>query len=136
MIYGDAVVGPDLDSDTTAAVLRAVKGSLTAGPCPEFGSPEWAGLPVDDPRRAHACVRAALAWWSATVFGPGVPADVLDREFARRMAGASRDVHRAAGPGLWSRLARDRAFGVPVQRARSEYAAAELFERAGQGGAA
>jgi hypothetical protein len=135
MTYLDDRVGPDLDPDTTAAVFRAVSDALSAGPLPQFGSPDWVALDEWDVRRYQATIRAALSWWSERVFGPDPAPD-------RAMAAASKAVH-AADPELWRRLARDRAANVPVGRERltgyttvplprphSELEAA--FERAGR----
>jgi hypothetical protein len=100
-------VHPDLDFDTLAAVHRFVSVALTAGSVPEFGSPEWVELATDDPARGYATTRAALAWWSARVLGPGLPADVVDRIIAEWLADAGTAVY-AADPGLWQSLARRR----------------------------
>jgi hypothetical protein len=138
MTYGDDRVGPDLDTDTTDAVFRAVSDSLSAGPLPQFGSPDWVALDEWDVLRYHAVLRAALAWWTGQVFGPDPAPD-------RAMADASKAV-QAADPAVWRRVARDRAIGVPqgsdrrtyppvpLPRANSDLQAA--FERAARGDAA
>lgn len=55
---------PDL-LDVLAGVADWARPFLS-GDAPPFGTPEWLALPLDDPRRACAVVRAALSWWRAT----------------------------------------------------------------------
>lgn len=110
MAYGDDRVGPDLDPETRAAVFAALSEALTAGPLPQFGSHEWCQLDEWDVRRYHAALRAALAWWTAEVFGPDAGPDRLVNLASKDVAGAD--------PALWRRLASDRAAGIPVGRDR------------------
>lgn len=49
------------DAEILAAIHRYVAPAMTAGPLPEFGSARWAALDDDDPAKAHAVIRAALA---------------------------------------------------------------------------
>jgi hypothetical protein len=109
--YGDDWVGPDLAPDTTNAVFRAVSDSLSAGPLPEFGSHDWLQLDKDDPRRFYATVRAALAWWSAQVFGPDPRPDRLVNQ-------ASKDV--AAGAD-WPELIRQHRDNQRVLQYRAQH---------------
>lgn len=92
MLIGDGSVHRDLDTDTQRAVLEAVTPALLAGELPAFGSYSWAQLADDAPAKHAATTRAALSWWSSLVFGPGVPADVVDRIIAERMNEASKSI--------------------------------------------
>ena len=47
--------------DTTAAVYAYTHQALHAEELPQFGTPEWAVLADDDPRKTHAVTLAALA---------------------------------------------------------------------------
>lgn len=93
----------DLDPDTLLRVYDAVRRDLLVDGCPEFGSAAWVRLPKGDPRRDAATTRAALAWWTARVYGRGLPADVVDRIVAARVNAASKDI---AGAPDWPKLIR------------------------------
>lgn len=73
-------------------------------------SQDFLGLPLNDPRRDAALIRAALAWWT------GVPNDdVVDREITRRMAWASHEIAQ-----LWPEAnARHRAHQAHLRAQRS-----------------
>lgn len=136
MAYGDDKVGPDLDPDTMFKIAALTNPALTAGDIPEAFSPAWFELSEWDEAREQALIRAALVWFTATVFG-------ADKLPDRALNQASKDV-QAADPALWRRLASDRAAGIPVgrdrltgymsvppPRANTDLEAA--FERAGRG---
>lgn len=104
----------DLDPDTLRAVYRRVEGYLLVD-SPEFGSYAWAQLDRSDPAWAAAVIKAALAWWTARVFGDGGPAGARNE--------AAKAVH-AADPQLWRDLAARRAqLGMPLPEYRKRGAA-------------
>lgn len=87
----------DLDPELLERVLKAVEPALLAGDLPEAFSWTWLELAEDDPRRHHALVLAALAWWSATTaFGMEVPEPVIEREIDYRMKRAAVDISQGA----------------------------------------
>jgi hypothetical protein len=117
---GDDRVARDLPVEVQEGVHRAVRESLIAGPLPEFGSFNWLQLDVDDPRRLHAIVRAALVWWSSQVFGSAIPEPVVVREISARMKSAAESVSAAYD---W-RAHANRPTQAQVQRRRDAAASA------------
>jgi len=106
----------DLSPAENAALVEFVRVHVRARP-PEFGSPAWARLNVDDPRRWSAVVAAAWEYWRLV---HGFGSDVLDRAVATELKQASAaisaafDWRRHAGAPSHAALERRRAF--PVER--------------------
>jgi hypothetical protein len=137
---GDHRVQRDAPVEILQMIYVATGADLVT-PGPEFGSWDWLRLDPADPRRTAATTKAALAWWSGIVFGPGLPADVLDRLVAERLNAASKNIAAAAD---WRALVRGHAAQRRALRLRREgYGPAavlpapaglvEAFERAGRG---
>lgn len=113
---------PDIPPEVVIAVYREVRPAFLVDDVPQFGSLAWTELPAGHPAREAATTRAALAWWSAEVFGNNITADAVNTIVAARLATVSKDI-QGADPELWRRVARDRAARVPQQRDRSHYGA-------------
>jgi hypothetical protein len=88
VLPGDNRAYPDPDPDLLKMILEDIGDDLLVD-SPEFASWDYLNLPVDDPRRRAALVRAALGWWTAVAFGTGIPCEVIDREINRRMSEAA-----------------------------------------------
>jgi hypothetical protein len=140
VLPGDGRVQRDAPVEILRMIFVATEADLVT-PGPEFASWDWLRLDPADPRRTAATTRAAMAWWSGIVFGPGLPADVLDRLVAERLNAASKDIAAAAD---WRALVRGHAAQRRAIRLRREgYGPASLppapaglveaFERAGRG---
>jgi hypothetical protein len=138
---GDHRVQRDAPVEILRMLYVATEADLVT-PGPEFGSWGWLRLDPADPRRTAATTRAALAWWNGVMFGPGLPADVLDRLVAERLNSASKDVAAAVD---WRAVVREHAAQQRAMRLRLEghrpaaslppapAALVEAFERAGRG---
>ena len=65
---GVGVVGPVHRCEVLAELHTWAGDALglgcAVGEVPVFGSPEWCALADDDPARACAVARAAMAWWA------------------------------------------------------------------------
>lgn len=84
--------------------------AIPADQVPEFRSPAWDALPVDDPRRIVAVVVAAERWAAAT--DPAQVADRLALELAARRDEVAVGEQRWADAVGWAAASRERVEGI------------------------